>query len=111
MRLRVPTLLSHKSKHKWAWVLCVHVGCQVADPEKYHFRPKEMLVQVVETVLNLAPHDEFITAVVESDLVNEESTWCRGCVAMPVVLWPKQTGARCPAFLLSDRSLTLWWLW
>ena len=79
-------LLSYLIKRTMAWMLCVcvRVGCQVADPEKYHFRPKEMLVQVVETVLNLAPHDEFITAVVESDLVNEESTWCRGCVAVPV---------------------------
>lgn len=45
---------------------------KVSDPEKYHFHPREMLAQVVKTVLNLSEHEEFVGAVVDSELVNDE---------------------------------------
>jgi hypothetical protein len=55
--------------------VCFRAPVQVQDPEKLHFRPKEMLLQVVTNVLHLAPFDAFVDAVVDTLLVDAESAW------------------------------------
>lgn len=44
---------------------------QVANMETYNFRPREMLKQVVESILNLSGSPKFIPAVVKSGLATD----------------------------------------
>ena len=43
---------------------------QVSNPDKYNFKPKEMLAQVVGTMLHLAPFPEFVSACAASGLAD-----------------------------------------